>query len=93
MAQFDVLSVGDTATDVFIRLSDAHIKIWEDDQGHWMDLPFGGKVPFEYALTVEAGGNAANAAVGLLAPRPVDGNRGACRKRPDRAQHAGGART
>jgi len=65
MAQFDVLSVGDTATDVFIRLSDAHIKIWQDDQGHWMDLPFGGKVPFEYALTVEAGGNAANAAVGF----------------------------
>ena len=65
MAQFDVLSVGDTATDVFIRLSDAHIRIWEDDHGHWMDLPFGGKVPFEYALTVEAGGNAANAAVGL----------------------------
>ena len=30
-----------------------------------MDLPFGGKVPFDYALTVEAGGNAANVAVGL----------------------------
>ena len=65
MAHYDVLSVGDTATDVFIRLSDAHIRIWEDGHGHWMDLPFGGKVPFEYALTVEAGGNAANAAVGL----------------------------
>jgi len=65
MALYDVLSVGDAATDVFIRLSDAHIRIWEDDHGHWMDLPFGGKVPFEYAQTVEAGGNAANAAVGL----------------------------
>jgi sugar/nucleoside kinase (ribokinase family) len=65
MPQFDVLSVGDTATDVFIRLSDAHIKIREDEHGRWMDLPFGGKIPFEYALTVEAGGNAANAAVGL----------------------------
>jgi len=65
MAHCDVLSVGDAATDVFIRLSDAHIRIWEDEHGHWMDLPFGGKVPFEYALTVEAGGNAANAAVGL----------------------------
>ena len=65
MAHYDVLSVGDTATDVFIRLSDAHIRIWEDDHGHWMDLPFGGKVPFEYALTVDAGGNAANAAVGF----------------------------
>jgi len=65
MALYDVLSVGDAATDVFIRLSDAHIRIWEDDHGHWMDLPFGGKVPFESAQTVEAGGNAANAAVGL----------------------------
>ncbi|MGO8823982.1 MAG: carbohydrate kinase family protein [Acidimicrobiales bacterium] len=65
MAHYDVLSVGDTATDVFIRLADAHIRIWEDDHGHWMDLPFGGKVPFEYAVTVDAGGNAANAAVGF----------------------------
>lgn len=65
MTDIDVLSVGDAATDVFIRLVDAHIRTWEDERGHWMDLPFGGKVPFEYALTVHAGGNAANAAVGL----------------------------
>ncbi len=65
MTTYDVLSVGDSAADVFIRLSDAHIRIWEDDHGHWMDLPFGGKVPFEYAVTVDAGGNAANVAVGL----------------------------
>ena len=65
MAQLDVLSVGDAATDVFIRLSDAHVRVWEDDDGQWMDLPFGGKVPFDFAVTVEAGGNAANAAVGF----------------------------
>jgi sugar/nucleoside kinase (ribokinase family) len=65
MAHYQVLCVGDAATDVFIRLSDEHIRTWDDEQGHWMDLPFGGKVPFEYARTVEAGGNAANAAVGL----------------------------
>ena len=63
--QFDVLSVGDTATDVFIRLSDAHVRMREDDHGQWMDLPFGGKVPFDYAVMVDAGGNAANAAVGF----------------------------
>lgn len=63
--QFDVLSVGDTATDVFIRLSDAHVRIQEDEHGQWMDLPFGGKVPFDYAVMVDAGGNAANAAVGF----------------------------
>ena len=65
MADYDVLCVGDLATDVFIRLSDAHIHTWDDGRGHWMDLPFGGKVPFDYAQTVEAGGNAPNVAVGL----------------------------
>jgi sugar/nucleoside kinase (ribokinase family) len=65
MAHYDVLCVGDTTTDVFIRLTDAHIRTFDDARGHWMDLPFGGKVPFDYALTVEAGGNAANASVGL----------------------------
>ena len=65
MTDIDVLSVGDTATDVFIRLMDTHVREVEDDRGRWLDLPFGGKVPFEYAVTVHAGGNAANAAVGL----------------------------
>ena len=65
MAQYEVLCVGDAATDIFIRLSDAHIRTWNDQDGHWLDLPYGGKVPFDYAHTVEAGGNAANAAVGL----------------------------
>jgi sugar/nucleoside kinase (ribokinase family) len=63
MVQWDVLTVGDAVTDVFIRLSGAHIAIRNDDDGPWMDLPFGGKVPFDFALTVDAGGCAANAAV------------------------------
>ena len=92
MAHYDVLSVGDAATDVFIRLSDAHITIREDDRGHWMDLPFGGKVPFEYALTVEAGGNAANAAVGFSRARSLDRHRGPRRERRHRPLHAEGAR-
>jgi sugar/nucleoside kinase (ribokinase family) len=65
MGPTDVLCVGDAATDVFIRLKDSHIRIHQDTDGQWMDLPYGGKVPFEYAVTVEAGGNAANAAVAL----------------------------
>ena len=65
MANYDVLCVGDAARDVFIHLSDAHIHVRQDGEDSWLDLPFGGKVPFDYALTVEAGGNAANAAVGL----------------------------
>jgi ribokinase len=65
MAHYEVLCVGDAATDVFIRLSDRHVRTWDDEDGHWIDLPYGGKVPFEYTHTVEAGGNAANVAVGL----------------------------
>ncbi len=65
MASCDVLCVGDAATDVFIRLSDDHIHSHREGADSWLDLPFGGKVPFDYALTVDAGGNAANAAVGL----------------------------
>ncbi len=65
MTPIDVLCVGDAATDVFIRLDDSHIRTWADERGCFIELPFGGKIPFEYALTVEAGGNAANAAVGM----------------------------
>jgi hypothetical protein len=43
MAQFDVLSVGDTATDVFIRLGDAHVRILEDDHGQWRTYPLAAK--------------------------------------------------
>ena len=65
MASYEVLCIGDAATDIFIRLSDSHIRAWNDQDGRWLDLPYGGKVPFDYAHTVEAGGNTANAAVGL----------------------------
>jgi len=63
--RWDILTVGDATTDVFIRLSGAHVRIHEAGGEQWMDLPFGGKVPFDYALTVEAGGCAANVAVGV----------------------------
>jgi len=63
--RWDILTVGDAVTDVFIRLSGAHVAVRQDDDGRWLELPFGGKVPFDYALTVEAGGCAANAAVGF----------------------------
>jgi ribokinase len=65
MPPYEVLCVGDAATDIVIRLSDAHIRTRDDKDGHWLDLPYGGKVPFDDAHTLEAGGNAANAAVGL----------------------------
>ncbi len=63
MPQWDVISVGDTATDVFIRLLEGTIKTTEDASGRWLMFPYGDKVPFDHTHTVESGGNAANAAV------------------------------
>jgi sugar/nucleoside kinase (ribokinase family) len=63
MHQWDVISVGDTATDVFIRLLEGRVKTVEDASGRWLMFPYGDKLPFDHAQTVESGGNAANAAV------------------------------
>jgi sugar/nucleoside kinase (ribokinase family) len=63
MRQWDVISVGDTATDVFIRLLEGKVKTVEDESGRWLVFPFGEKLPFDHTQTVECGGNASNAAV------------------------------
>jgi sugar/nucleoside kinase (ribokinase family) len=63
MRQWDVISVGDTATDVFIRLPEGRVKTTEDASGRWLMLPYGEKLPFDHSQTIESGGNAANAAV------------------------------
>jgi sugar/nucleoside kinase (ribokinase family) len=63
--RYDVISVGDVATDLFIRLSDSRVGRRVDERGTWLDFPLGAKIPYEKATTVEAGGSAANAAVAL----------------------------
>jgi ribokinase len=63
MSRWEVISVGDTATDVFIRLIEGRVRTVEDESERWLVFPFGEKVPFDHAQTVESGGNAANAAV------------------------------
>lgn len=63
MQQFDVLSVGDVVNDTFIRLLKKQAQIVKDNQeGEWLAMPFGAKLPFESAEIVNAVGNAANAA-------------------------------
>jgi len=61
--QFDVLSIGDIVTDAFIKLIDSQEHIIENDQGKWLAIPFGTKIPFDHAEVVQAVGNAANGAV------------------------------
>ncbi|MGD0743027.1 MAG: PfkB family carbohydrate kinase [Acidimicrobiales bacterium] len=63
--RYDVISVGDVATDLFIRLPDGQVERRVDERGTWLAFPLGAKVPYERATTVEAGGSAANAAVAM----------------------------
>jgi ribokinase len=62
-APFDVLSIGDIVTDVFIQLENSQAVTYDNDQGKWLAMKFGMKLPFDHAETVKAVGNAANAAV------------------------------
>lgn len=61
--QPDVISIGDIVTDAFIKLRDDQAVTYENEQGKWLAVPFGTKIPFDRAEIVEAVGNAANAAV------------------------------
>jgi len=59
----DVISIGDIVTDVFIKLFDDQANEYSNDQGHWLALPFGTKIPYDSVETIKGVGNAANAAV------------------------------
>lgn len=63
MSHIDVLSIGDVVTDAFIKLFDDRAHTYENEHGKWLTMPYGMKVPFDYAKVVEGVGNAANAAV------------------------------
>lgn len=63
MSQLDVLSVGDIVTDAFIKLFDDKAVTYENDDGKWIAIPFGMKVPFDHVEILEAVGNAPNASV------------------------------
>ncbi len=65
MSQFDVLCVGDVVTDAFIKLLDDQAKATKDEDGKWLTIPFGVKIPFDHAEVIEAVGNASNAAVAM----------------------------
>ena len=60
----DILSIGDIVTDAFIKLFDKEEKVeHERDGSTWLAIPFGTKIPFDFAKVVPGVGNAANAAV------------------------------
>jgi ribokinase len=59
----DIVAIGDTTTDAFIRLKEAHLNCKVNSEECEICMPFGDKIPFEYVKVVKAVGNAANAAV------------------------------
>jgi ribokinase len=64
MGQIDILSVGDVVTDVFIKLLEDQADVQKDEEGNkWLLMPFGTKLPFDHAETIQGVGNASNAAV------------------------------
>lgn len=61
--QPDVISIGDIVTDAFIKLFEDQAVTYENDQGKWLAMPFGTKLPYDHVEVIEAVGNASNAAV------------------------------
>src|SRR5664279_5866825 len=63
MNQIDVLSVGDIVTDDFIKLLPDQARTYQNEEGKWLAMPFGTKLPFDHRELAVAVGNAANASV------------------------------
>ncbi len=59
----DILSIGDIATDAFIKLKEAHVDCNLKRDTCELCLPFGGKVPYESVTVVPGSGNSANAGI------------------------------
>lgn len=59
----DILAIGDTTIDAFIRLKDARVNCDLNDENCMLCVRFGDKIPYEFVEIVPAVGNSANAAV------------------------------
>lgn len=63
MKQIDILAIGDTVIDAFIKLKDAEITSDADGRNCRLSLRYGDKVPYESVEVYNAVGNSANVAV------------------------------
>ena len=61
--QYDIVSIGDTVTDAFIRLKDAHITCRLNSHECEICMKYGDKIPYDFVEVCPAVGNSANAAV------------------------------
>ncbi len=60
--KIDVISIGDIVTDAFIKLFDNEAVTYQNEDGPWLSMKFGTKLPYDHVEIVEAVGNASNAA-------------------------------
>ncbi len=60
---FDVLTIGDTVIDAFIRIKDARVTCDINDENCMLSMRFGDKIPFEFDEIIPGVGNSSNAAV------------------------------
>jgi sugar/nucleoside kinase (ribokinase family) len=61
--KYDILALGDTVVDAFIRLKDARVTCDINNENCMICMRFGDKIPFEFAEVIYGVGNSANAAV------------------------------
>lgn len=64
MTKFDLISIGDNATDAFIRLSEAELNCQIDRPECKICMRFASKIPYESVTEIPAGGNSANVVLG-----------------------------
>ncbi len=60
---YDLISIGDTVIDCFIKLKEAEVSGTPDSPDYKICLPFAEKIPYESVKVVPAVGNSANASV------------------------------
>ena len=60
---FDVLTIGDTVIDAFIRIKDARVTCDINNENCMLSMRFGDKIPFEFDEIIPGVGNSSNAAV------------------------------
>ena len=61
--KYDIVTIGDTVTDAFIKLEEAHINCKLNTEEKEICMRFGDKIPYEFVEVCPAVGNSANAAV------------------------------
>jgi len=63
MNDFDIIAIGDLATDAFIRLKDASIHCAVHKENCEICMRFGDKIPYESVTVIPAAGNSINVSV------------------------------